>query len=110
MGAVLVAKFPDGRKLFRSAMASPQALQKNAAREGSCRTKECEDGGPFPECCASRAATHSTVILRSRALARRLEGWPQLLVADPSRLAEDGEHLRMTEVLVWPSAKLVADA
>jgi hypothetical protein len=28
-----------------------------------------------------------TVILRSRALARRLEGWPQALVAHPSRLA-----------------------
>jgi hypothetical protein len=41
----------------------------------------------------------SAVILRSRALARRLEGWPQALVAHPSRLAEDGEHLRMTEVL-----------
>jgi hypothetical protein len=47
------------------------------------------------------AATHSVVILRSRALARRLEGWPQALVAHPSRLAEDGEHLRMTAALVW---------
>jgi hypothetical protein len=37
------------------------------------------------------------VILRSRALARRLEGRPLALVADPSRLAvKDGEHLRMT--------------
>jgi hypothetical protein len=46
------------------------------------------------------------VILRSRALARRLEGWPQApaLVAHPSRLAEDGEHLGMTAVLVWLSA------
>jgi hypothetical protein len=34
---------------------------------------------------------------RSRALARRLEGWPQVLVAHPSRLAaKGGEHLRMT--------------
>jgi hypothetical protein len=42
-------------------------------------------------------ATHSTVILRSRALARRLEGSPQALVAHPSRLAvKNGEHLRMT--------------
>jgi hypothetical protein len=40
-----------------------------------------------------------TVILRSRALARRLEGWPQALAAHPSRLAEDGEHLRMTAAL-----------
>jgi hypothetical protein len=33
-----------------------------------------------------------------RALARRLEGWPRALspVADPSRLAQEGEHLRMT--------------
>jgi hypothetical protein len=39
------------------------------------------------------------VILRSRALARRLEGWPQVLVTDPSRLAaKSGEHLRMTAV------------
>src|SRR3954451_8478227 len=39
--------------------------------------------------------------LRSRALARRLEGWPQALVAHPSRLAvKNGEHLRMTEVLL----------
>src|SRR6201991_35090 len=36
------------------------------------------------------------LILRSRALARRLEGWTRALVAHPSRLAEDGEHLRMT--------------
>jgi len=45
-----------------------------------------------------RAVT--TVILRSRALARRLEGWPRApaFVAHPSRLAEGGEHLRMT---VW---------
>jgi hypothetical protein len=41
------------------------------------------------------------VILRSRALARRLEGWPQALVADPSRLAANcGEHLRMTGLYV----------
>jgi hypothetical protein len=44
-------------------------------------------------------ATHPTVILRSRALAPRLEGWPRALVAHPSRLTEDGEHLRMTAVL-----------
>jgi hypothetical protein len=44
---------------------------------------------------------HSAVILRSRALARRLEGWPRALVAHPSRLAaKSGEHLRMTAVLV----------
>jgi hypothetical protein len=48
-------------------------------------------------------ATHSTVILRSRALARRLEGSPLALVAHPSRLAvKDGEHLRMTAVLFTP--------
>jgi hypothetical protein len=42
-------------------------------------------------------ATHSTVILRSRALARRLEGWVLARVAHPSRLAvKNGEHLRMT--------------
>jgi hypothetical protein len=40
-----------------------------------------------------------SVILRSRALARRLEGWLRALVAYPSRLAEDGEHLRMTTSL-----------
>src|SRR4051812_22662357 len=40
--------------------------------------------------------------LRSRALARRLEGWLQVLVAHPLRLAvKKGEHLRMTAVLVW---------
>jgi hypothetical protein len=38
------------------------------------------------------------VILRSRALARRLEGSPQALVANPSRLALKGEHLRMTAI------------
>jgi hypothetical protein len=53
-------------------------------------------------------ATYSTLILRSRALARRLEGWPRALVAHPSRLAvKNGEHLRMTAVLVWPSAKAI---
>jgi hypothetical protein len=45
----------------------------------------------------SQRSTHSAVILRSRALARRLEGWPRALVAHPSRLAvKNGEHLRMT--------------
>jgi hypothetical protein len=35
--------------------------------------------------------------LRSRALARRLEGWKRALVAHPSRLAvKNGERLRMT--------------
>jgi hypothetical protein len=47
----------------------------------------------------SAATTDSAVIQRSRALARRLEGWPQALVAHPSRLAEDGERLRMTVAL-----------
>jgi hypothetical protein len=43
----------------------------------------------------------TAVILRSRALARRLEGWPRALVAHPSRLAvKNGEHLRMTAVFV----------
>jgi hypothetical protein len=42
----------------------------------------------------SRAlARRLIVILRSRALARRLEGSPPALVAHPSRLAEEGEHL-----------------
>src|SRR6185295_1741199 len=42
-------------------------------------------------------------ILRSRALARCLEGWPQVLVAHPSRLAvKNGEHLRMTARCVRP--------
>jgi hypothetical protein len=41
-----------------------------------------------------------SVILRSRALARRLEGWEQAHVAHPSRLAlKNGEHLRMTALL-----------
>jgi hypothetical protein len=44
-------------------------------------------------------ARQQVVILRSRALARRLEGSPRALVAYPSRLAQEGEHLRMTEVL-----------
>jgi hypothetical protein len=40
------------------------------------------------------------VILRSRAFARRLEGWKQAHVAHPSRLAlKKGEHLRMTVLL-----------
>jgi hypothetical protein len=40
------------------------------------------------------------VILRSRALARRLEGRSLALVAHPSRLAaKGGEHLRMTSAL-----------
>ena len=43
--------------------------------------------------------TRTDVILRSRALARRLEGRPLALVAHPSRLAvKNGEHLRMTAV------------
>ena len=51
-------------------------------------------------------ATHSAVILRSRAFARRLEGRPRALAAHPSRLAvKNGEHLRMTAVLVSPSAR-----
>jgi hypothetical protein len=47
------------------------------------------------------------VILRSRALARRLEGRPLALVAHPSRLAvKNGEHLRMTaEYFVMPSTR-----
>src|SRR5437868_7982336 len=48
--------------------------------------------------CSFRA-TYAAVILRSRALARRLEGWPHVPVpaAHPSRLAlKKGEHLRMT--------------
>src|SRR5207253_1268434 len=44
-------------------------------------------------------SANPTVILRSRALARRLEGGPLALVAHPSRLAvKNGEHLRMTAV------------
>jgi hypothetical protein len=34
----------------------------------------------------------AAVILRSRALARRLEGWKQALVAHPSRLAAKGRR------------------
>jgi hypothetical protein len=50
-------------------------------------------------------ATHAAVILRSRALARRLEGSPRALVVHPSRLAvKNGEHLRMTAVLVRPES------
>jgi hypothetical protein len=45
----------------------------------------------------AKATTISAVILRSRALARRLEGSPLALVAHPWRLAvKNGEHLRMT--------------
>jgi hypothetical protein len=52
----------------------------------------------------SHQATDLTVILRSRALARRLEGSPLALVAHPSRLAvKNGEHLRMTAVLCCQS-------
>jgi hypothetical protein len=40
------------------------------------------------------------VILRRHALAWRLEGRPLALVAHPSRLAEDGERLRMTAVFL----------
>jgi hypothetical protein len=48
----------------------------------------------------SAAPNHSAVILRSRALARHLEGSPLALVTHPSRLAvKNGEHLRMTVVL-----------
>src|ERR1041385_679957 len=47
-------------------------------------------------------ATTTAVILRcSPPLAASLEGWPQALVAHPSRLGlKKAEHLRMTEVLV----------
>src|SRR4029077_4315224 len=49
---------------------------------------------------------HTAVILRSRALARRLEGWPRAPMAHPSRLAARcGEHLRMTAVLFRLSSK-----
>src|SRR4051794_24412521 len=47
--------------------------------------------------CLASLATHSILILRSRALARRLEGWPRaptfagILRGSPLR----GEHLRM---------------
>ena len=48
---------------------------------------------------SSPSEPHSAVFLRSRVLARRLEGWPRALVAHPSRLAvKNGEHLRMTAV------------
>jgi hypothetical protein len=56
--------------------------------------------GPVPGIHVFLAA-YSTVILRSRALARRLEGSPKALVAHPSRLAQEGEHLRMTAVLFY---------
>ena len=52
-------------------------------------------------------ATYSAVILRSRALARRLEGSQRALAAHPSRLAaRGGEHLRMTAVFVSASAEV----
>jgi hypothetical protein len=51
-------------------------------------------------CASPCEPTYSAVILKSRALARRLEGWPQVLVAHLSRLAEDGEHLG-----VWPKKR-----
>jgi hypothetical protein len=54
------------------------------------------------------SSTRAVVILRSRALARRLEGWTRALVVHPSRLAEDGGHLRMTVVLAWYRQELVA--
>ncbi len=54
----------------------------------------------FQQCAESFPATYTAVILRSRAFARRLEGLPLALVAHPSRLAEDGEHLRVTAALV----------
>jgi AbrB family looped-hinge helix DNA binding protein len=49
------------------------------------------------------------VIQRSRALARRLEGWPQALATDPSRLAamrQVRKYLRMT-VRAWPQGAFV---
>src|SRR3954468_2798648 len=39
--------------------------------------------------CFFRRATYSALILRSRALARRLEGWKRALVADPSRRGQE---------------------
>jgi hypothetical protein len=50
-------------------------------------------------------ARQQVVILRSRALARRLEG-PPLALAAILRGSPNGEHLRMTAVFVWPSAKV----
>jgi hypothetical protein len=53
-------------------------------------------------------ATHLTVILRSRAFARRLEGSPLARAAHPSRLAvKNGEHLQDDGGVVWP--KLMVD-
>jgi hypothetical protein len=59
------------------------------------------DNGVLPIAqCRFSTPLLSPVILRSRALARRLEGWPQALAAHPSRLAvKNGEHLRMTAAL-----------
>ena len=38
-------------------------------------------------------ATSLALILRSRALARRLEGWAANIISHPSRLAQEGSHL-----------------
>jgi hypothetical protein len=53
------------------------------------------------------AKATTSVILRSRALARRLEGSPLALVVHPSRLAaKGGEHLRMTAEYFFDVAKV----
>src|SRR3954454_8082711 len=63
------------------------------------------------DCFVARAPRNdgltTAVILRSRALARRLEGCIRTpaLAAHPSRLAQEGEQLRMTAVLVEAGAK-----
>src|SRR6202040_1229574 len=53
-----------------------------------------EQGGVRDDIAAS-----TNVILRS-ALRARLEGWATYTGSHPSRLVEDGEHLRMTELPV----------
>ena len=51
--------------------------------------------GWFPFLTAD-SATATTIILRSRALAQRLEGWPCALVSASFEAAAKCEHFRMT--------------
>ena len=55
-----------------------------------------------PGCVARRACAGSRHGMRRpevRALLARLEGWPQVRAAHPSRLAEGGSHLGMTRMM-----------
>jgi hypothetical protein len=86
-----------------SGFAGPMTGSAKQSRSGEGRL-DCFVASLLAMTTISRAK--NTVILRSRALARRLEGWPGALVADPSRRGQEAAP-QMRAVLGWP--RLLAD-